>query len=111
MRTPRGPQRPPGSHGAVRGEEHRTAPAHDVDELRHPLEQRPRPGDATGDQHQVGHGAQGDDGDDVLTEEALAEHEGVLRTDGGDEPQTQTETGEGRYQRGIHPDEDAMCVV
>ena len=38
-------------------------------------------GDTCGDQHYVGHRAERDYGQNVLAADALAQHEGVLRTD------------------------------
>lgn len=39
----------------------------------------------------VGHRAQGDDGGDMLTPDALAQHERVLRADGGDQRERRPE--------------------
>jgi hypothetical protein len=72
------------------------------DGSRSAVQQGAGPGHAGGDEDDVGQGADGHDHHDVLAAQALAEHEGVLRTDRHDEGQAQAETGHGGEQSGRH---------
>jgi hypothetical protein len=49
------------------------------------VDERAETGDAGRDQQDVGHSADGDNGQDVLAPDALTQHEGVLRADRGDQ--------------------------
>ncbi|BDO43205.1 hypothetical protein CELD12_26950 [Cellulomonas sp. NTE-D12] len=55
------------------------------------------PGGTQGDEHGVGQDAEDDDGADVLTAQALPQHEGVLRADGDDEGEPAEQAAEGDH--------------
>ena len=57
-------------------------------------DERTEAGDASRDQHDVGDGAHGDDGQDVLAADALAQDERVLRADRGDQRERGDEADE-----------------
>ncbi|MDQ1105762.1 hypothetical protein QE405_003046 [Nocardioides zeae] len=90
-----------GAYGAaqrqqpVGREERDPAPAQNVDDRRREGHQRADPGDAGDDQHRVGRRAHRHDRADVSSQQALAQHEGVLRADRDDEAERGEETCRG----------------
>jgi hypothetical protein len=88
-------ERPPGSQRRVAEQEGRAAPAGHGHHGRVGRRGRAEAADAERDQQRVGDHAGRHDRPDVLTPDALAQDEGVLRPDRGDQGQGGAEPGDG----------------
>ena len=90
-----GRRRPARNSGAAEGQQRR--------QRRQAVEHPAHAEHADGDQQRVGRGAEQNHRQHVLAPQALAQHEGVLRADGDDQPRRQGESGgEARGGRAIH---------
>ena len=89
-----GADRAAGREAGVREQERRAAPPDHGQRHRLARHDRAESGDPGDDQHGVRDGAGDDDGPDVLAAQSLAQHERVLGSDGDDEREAESESGE-----------------